>query len=184
MTPSQITRFQQFAFDHEARVDKQGRLIIYELPSNDGGGKYEVAGITERYDHGTVMQLVELIKAQSFKKAEQVCKDFYVANTNPVQAWSGVAALEFWFRDNMLNRGYTGALKTMQQAVGVDTDGHLGPLTARKLALKVKSPAKLLSDLRAATEWYENTFVGARPNLRKGLVNRWNDRLAFAQSFL
>ena len=43
----------------------------------------------------------ELIKAQSFKKAEQVCKDFYVANTNPVQAWSGVAALEFWFRDNI-----------------------------------------------------------------------------------
>jgi len=35
----------------EARRDKRnGHLVVYNLPKNDGGGRYEVAGINERYD--------------------------------------------------------------------------------------------------------------------------------------
>jgi hypothetical protein len=33
----------------EARRDSKGRLTVYILPEGDGGGKYEVAGINERY---------------------------------------------------------------------------------------------------------------------------------------
>jgi hypothetical protein len=34
----------------ESRRDCKGHLMVYILPAGDGGGRYEVGGINERYN--------------------------------------------------------------------------------------------------------------------------------------
>ncbi|MBB4379745.1 hypothetical protein SAMN05216573_11638 [Bradyrhizobium sp. Rc3b] len=52
----------------EARRDKQGRLTIYRLPADDGGGAYEVAGINERFHPEEARMLADLIEGATFKR--------------------------------------------------------------------------------------------------------------------
>jgi len=183
MNADQLQRFAGFVFDHEARKDKQGnRPALYELPANDGGGRYEIAGITERFDLETVTRLVKLIERKEFGIAQAVCRAYYVSNTNAVATWSPSPAIEFFLRDTAFNRGVRGAAKIAQMAVDTQVDGNVGPIT--RAALAKADPADLLVRLRAACEAYEDAVAGARPNLRKGLVNRWNERLEFAKTFL
>ena len=43
--------------DYEARRDAEGHLKVYHLPSGDGGGEREVAGINDRY-HPEALDLI------------------------------------------------------------------------------------------------------------------------------
>ena len=54
----------------EARRDAKGHLAVYNLPAGDGGGKYEVAGINDRYHKAEVDKLVALIRAAKYQEAE------------------------------------------------------------------------------------------------------------------
>jgi hypothetical protein len=183
MNAEHLQRFAVFVFDHEARKDKDGnRPAIYELPPNDGGGRYEIAGINERYDLETVTRLVKLIQRKEFGIAQAVCRAYYVSNTNAVATWSTSPAIEFFLRDTAFNRGVRGAAKIAQMAVDTQVDGNVGPIT--RAALAKADPLVLLGRLRIACANYEDAVAGARPNLRQGLINRWNDRLAFAKTFL
>jgi hypothetical protein len=49
-TPEQRMRMAKQIVDFEARRDKKGHLQVYKLPDWDGGGRYEVAGINEKYN--------------------------------------------------------------------------------------------------------------------------------------
>ena len=49
--------------EFEARRDAKGRLAVYALPAGDGGGRYEVAGINDRYHKAEVDHVVALIEA-------------------------------------------------------------------------------------------------------------------------
>lgn len=185
MNAKQLQQFSQWVFDHEARKDALGRLKVYELPANDGGGKYEVAGITERYDHDLCERLKRLIAQGEFTLAANACRSYYIDNTNAVATWSSVPAVECYLRDTMFNRGLKGAAMIVQIACGVAVDGKFGPITRGALTKLVEQDVQsALLELRKATEHYEDEHVGARPNLRKGLVNRWNDRLKLALSML
>lgn len=185
MNSPQLQRLALWIYDHEARKDQQGNLKVYTLPANDGGGAFEVAGITDRFDHEEVMKIIELVKAKSFIEAKQACCDYYITNTNPVATWCHVPCIEAFLRDTMFNRGGGGAAGVVQIAVGTKVDRAFGPVTKRALEdAATVSPANLLAALRGACDVYEDRFAGARPNLRRGLINRWNDRLAMAKSFL
>ena len=46
-TPQERLRIAESILNFEARRDRQGRLQVYKLPSGDGGGAFEVAGINE-----------------------------------------------------------------------------------------------------------------------------------------
>jgi hypothetical protein len=50
-TTANIPSHQHYTVYFEARRDKNGHLVVYDLPKNDGGGDYEVAGINLKYDH-------------------------------------------------------------------------------------------------------------------------------------
>ncbi|MGT2504264.1 hypothetical protein ACVOMS_32410 [Bradyrhizobium guangxiense] len=75
----------------EARRDKQGRLTIYKLPAEDGGGAYEVAGINERFHPEEARMLADLIEAGHFQEAERAACEIIATYTDGVSSWSRTA---------------------------------------------------------------------------------------------
>lgn len=165
----------------EARRDSQGHLAVYKLPANDGGGTYEVAGINDKYDPEEAVKLRALVQAGDFSKAEAEADEYICAYTDVAAGWTSSAGLEFYLRDCVFNRGPTGAAKILQMALGVGVDGRVGDQT--RGAIAKADPGELLGKLRAARERYEDIVAPGRPNLRAGLINRWNNSLEAAHKF-
>lgn len=177
--------------DFEARYNKDHHLEVYLLPANDGGGRYEVAGINEKYDGPEAAKLKAMIEARQFDAAETEAESYILANTNPAMLWTASAGVEFYLRDCVFNRGAGGAAKILQFAAGVSAswsdhkaiDGSIGPVSRKAIALFDARPGDLLTALRAARESYERNVVGYRANFWNGLVNRWNAALVIARSY-
>ncbi len=165
----------------EARRDAQGHLRVYILPAGDGGGRYEVAGINDRYHPREAARLRQLIDAARFDEAEDYAAEVIADYTDVVSKWTTVPEIEAYLRDSAFNRGPGGAAKILQMALGVTVVGGVGPETLGALRQAEKDPAKLLAALRVAREKYEMRVAGRREKFWKGLVNRWDNSLAFAQ---
>jgi len=165
----------------EARRDAQGHLRVYILPAGDGGGRYEIAGINDRYHPREAARLRQLIEAARFDEAENYAAEVIADYTDVVAKWTTVPEIEAYLRDSAFNRGPGGAAKILQMALGVTVDGGVGPETLGALRKAEKDPAKLLAALRVARERYEMRVAGRREKFWKGLVNRWDNSLAFAQ---
>lgn len=191
-TEANRERMGQLILDFEARRDNKGHLAIYPLPRNDGGGLYEVAGINDRYHPEEAAELAKLIHAGRYNDAEKRAREIIIEYTNPVAGWYQDPAVELFLRDTAFNRGpgaprtlkrsARGASAIFQHAVGVDVDGVVGPETLA--AAKKLAPKDLLAKLRESREWYERDVVGYRANLWRGLVNRWDNAKAAAETFI
>lgn len=174
----------QFILDCEARRE-HGRLAVYRLPSADGGGTFEVAGINDRYHPKMARLLRRLIEDQAYAKAETQALHYLAQYTDAVTHWTQVPALEVFLRDCCFNRGPKGALRILQLALDVADDSKFGPVTTAGLRHAEASPNRLLLDLRSARETYERRIappVGARAKFWPGLVSRWDKALAFAKT--
>jgi hypothetical protein len=165
----------------EARRDADGHLGVYSLPPSDGGGHYEVAGINERYHPEKATKLRDLINAGKHDEAERDAVEYIAQYTDVVSKWTTLPSIEAYLRDCVFNRGPGGAVKILQMALGVKVDGAIGSETLAALRKAEKDPVRLLVVLRVAREHYELRVVGRRPELWKGLANRWDKSLAFAQ---
>lgn len=175
--------------DFEARRDHAGHLMVYMLPANDGGGRYEVAGINEKYDGPMAAKLKAMVERGQFDAAETEAENYILQNTNPATSWTTNAGVESYLRDCVFNRGAKGAARILQHACGVsstwhdkDDDGQIGPKS--RGAIAAIAPADLLTKLRAAREAYERNIVGYRANFWNGLVSRWDKSLEVARSYL
>lgn len=169
----------------EARRDAQGRIAIYNLPSADGGGTFEVAGINDRYHPGVAKRLATLIRSGQHAAAETEAAAYIRSYTDVVKGWHPSLAVEAYLRDTCFNRGPGGAAKILQQACGAAPDGKVGPVTRARAA--VIPAAELLTALRTAREHYERRIappIKARAKFWKGLENRWDNALRFAQTLL
>ena len=185
-TPEQRLAMAKSIVDFEARRDSKRRLVVHKLLKEDGGGRYEVAGINERYNKDVCDELVALIESGQHTKAEALAIEYIASNTDVVVSWTRSTPIEAYLRDCAFNRGHAGSAKILQYALGVVMDGVVGPKTRAVIAVSEQDPGQLLNDLRDAREWYERNV--ARRNERsvfwKGLVNRWNNALKFARTFL
>ena len=107
----------------EARRDANGHLRVYNLPPSDGGGRYEVAGINERYDPEEAAKLRDLVNAGRYDEAERDAAEYIARYTDIVSKWTTVPSIEAYLRDCTFNRGPGGAAKILQMALGVKVDG-------------------------------------------------------------
>lgn len=169
----------------EARRDSFGRLRVYLLPPNDGGGAYEVAGINERYDPVMAKKLKVLIEEGAPQDAEVLATEYIARTTDPAATWTNLPAIEFFLRDTIFNRGVTGAAKILQAAAkAAPIDGAIGPISRAAVAYYEKKPLLFLARLRVARENYERDHVGTRDNFSAGLTNRWDNALEASATIL
>lgn len=184
-TPEQRLKMAATIINFEARRDKDKHLVVYDLPEGDGGGRYEVAGINEKYNKETCDRLVALVNAKKFDEAEALANEFIAGNTDVAGGWSRVPAIEFYLRDSVFNRGAKGGARILQRALGVADDGVVGDNTRKALAKAEQDPNALLARLRAAREQYERDVAHRDESNKfwKGLVNRWNNALTAAKTF-
>lgn len=164
----------------EARRDAKGYVAVYRLPSNDGGGSFEVCGINDRFHRAAANKL----KAMRPEDREEYCIQYILEYTDGVADLTKNIAIEAFLRDAAFNRGPTGAIKMLQDALNVQVDGKFGPKSRKALREWEKRPEELLKRLRAARESYEIKVAGRRANFWKGLVNRWNNNYRFALSLV
>lgn len=171
--------------DFEARRDSRGRIKVHYLDPDDGGGRYEVAGINERYHKEEADHLVALIRANRHEEAESFAAEFIATYTDGASRWCQTVAIEFYLRDCMFNRGPGGAAWIVQHAVGVVTDRRVGPITRAAIRSEERDPARLLVKLRTSREvWERKRGRDESSRYWRGLVNRWNKALRFAETFL
>jgi hypothetical protein len=172
MTSEQICKL---ILDWEARRDKQGRLKVYPLPSGDGGGSFEVAGINDRYHPVMARRLKALIEGGRHDDAEREVIAYLVQYTQPPASWAGNWRTELFLRDTAFNRGPRGAAIILQDALGVERDGKVGPVTIAALRKAEKDTPLLICKLRDSREAYERRVArrDERSKFWKGLVNRW-----------
>jgi peptidoglycan hydrolase-like protein with peptidoglycan-binding domain len=184
-TPEQRRRMAAAIVNFEARRDSKRHLMVYKLPEGDGGGRYEVAGINERYNKDTVDVLVSLIDQRRFDEAEALAADFIAQDTDRAASWTSVPALEFYLRDSVFNRGGGGAARILQRALGIADDGVVGAKTRAAMAAAESDPRALLAKLRGAREQYERDVAHRDESSKfwRGLVNRWNKAVDVAKTF-
>jgi hypothetical protein len=169
---SAMSRLQmaQWIVNQEARRDAQGRLKVYNLPANDGGGRFEVAGINERYDTAKCLQLVTMLNAGQYAAADREAAQYIALQTDAAAKWTHLPAAELFLRDTIFNRGLGGATKILQMALG----GVARSQIATAVLQAEQNPRLFIERLRAAREEYEWKVVGRRANFVAGLTNRWN----------
>lgn len=181
MTPREQARR---IVDYEARRDADGHLKIYRLPAGDGGGTREVAGINDRYHPEALDRIEKLLAEGRFDEAEDAAAEHIMRYTDPVVMLAAVPAVQFALRDCSFNRGPTGAVKILQEALGLPADGIAGPRTKEALREAEQDPGKLLRDLRSARERYERRTRDESSPFWKGLSNRWDRQHADSLSML
>jgi lysozyme family protein len=161
-----------------------GKLQVYKLPSGDGGGAFEVAGINERFHPAMANRLKRLIEAGSHAQAEREAADYIVEYTDRVRTWfpseKANPHIEFLLRDSAFNRGLKGAATILQLALGVATDGVIGPKSKAAFAKELEDPQRLAAGITKARETYERRTYPWKTSKRdesskfwKGLLNRW-----------
>lgn len=170
--------------DYEARRDARGHLKVYRLPEGDGGGEREVAGINDRYHPEVLNRIEQLLAEGKYTEAEDAAAEHIMRYTDPVAMLSQVPAIQFALRDMAFNRGPTGAVRILQDALGLPADGIAGPKTREALRITEGDPEQLLRDLRSARERYERRTRDESSPFWKGLSNRWDRQHADSRSMI
>jgi hypothetical protein len=180
---------------------KEGKLQMYKLPSGDGGGTWECAGINSKYHPQECAKLRGLIEGNAHQEAEHEAARYIEEYTRGVclffpspESAEENPAIEFLLMDAAFNRGLKGAATVLQIALGMpDIDGVVGPLTHREFARQLiePGPAEVLANLTKARETYERNTYSWKPNARdesskfwKGLSNRWASAHKVAGDFV
>ena len=164
--------------DFEARKDKDGNPIIYELPAGDMGGKYEVAGINDKYHPEAFKRISALPKEQRKAAAAEYIQGYTAPLVSQLPQ-----AIQPFAQDMAFNRGLGGATKYFQQGLNqlgqkVDVDSGIGPKTLS--AMGKVDPQMLMKAATKAQMDDEYRRAAANPDrvpLLPGMSNRTVSRL-------
>lgn len=157
----------------EGRRDSSGNLAVYNLPSGDMGGSYEVAGINDKFHPQAAATLRNMSPADREDFAAKYIEDY----TSPLTSKLPEAYRPF-FQDLAFNRGLAGATKFLQRAIGVKDDGLLGPKTLS--VLEQQNPRDVLRKTSLEQLNYERRLAEENPARKKflnGLEARIRNRL-------
>ena len=165
--------------DWEARKDAQGYPAVYKLPSGDMGGKYEVAGINDRY-HPEAYKAISSLPPQERAKAAAEYIQGYTAPLverlpQPLQPFT---------QDLAFNRGLGGATKYIQQGLNalgqkVSVDGGLGPKTLAAInQVEPRALMRAASDAQLQDEYKRAELDPNRKKFIPGLEARIRNRLS------
>jgi hypothetical protein len=165
--------------DFEARKDKAGNVDVYRLPKGDMGGRFEVAGINDRYHPEAFKRISSLPPEARAGAAAQYIKEY----TSPFVS-KLPSQIQPFAQDLAFNRGMGGATKYIQQGlnelgVKVEVDGKLGPQTLQ--AIQGVNPSSLMraaSNAQLNDEYRMAQRNPARKPLLRGLESRIRNRLA------
>ncbi len=161
-----------FTFNREARRDSQGRLSVYNPPSGDGGGAFEVAGITARYQRKEATRLKNLISQGKHSQAEAEAKRFFRKRASPFVKHASQKGLQLQLADTVHHRGEGGLRNILQMATGSKTKSY------SSLIKRLDSDPKALAKFNRARIQYERDKVdrgrSSRQKFRKGLMSRFN----------
>jgi len=163
----------------EGRTDRQGNLVVYNLPSGDGGGTYEIAGINNRYHPQAAKEIAALPPEQRALAAAKYVRAYTAPLVNQLPA-----EMQGFAQDLAFHRGLAGATRHIQQGLAdmgfdIRPDGVIGPKTLAALGqanlreVKKRAVVAYLEGERAKAE--------ANPQRRKflpGLENRARNLLA------
>lgn len=163
----------------EARRDKRGNLAVYNIPTGDMGGSFEVAGITDKYHP----QAFRAISSLPPERREEAAAEYIQQYTAPIVG-KMPNELQPFVQDMAFHRGAGGATKYIQQGlnslgVPVAVDGALGPKTLS--AISSVQPRELMRAASLAQLEDEKRMAERNPARKKfltGLENRIRNRLA------
>lgn len=173
--PGKYSDFADFMFESEARM-QDGKLQVYQPPSGDGGGAYEVAGITARYQPREAARLKAMIDAGQNDEAVTYAKDFYRKRAAPFTSLTQDKGLQLELADTVHHRGEGGLRRVLQRAAGSDSRDY-GELIG-KVSLDAFHKA------RQDYEWEEvDRGRESRKKFRRGLQNRFQKAYEAARSF-
>jgi hypothetical protein len=146
-------------------------------------GRPEIAGVTQKDHPQAYAALKSLLDQGKTAELTEAVISYYLTYTAPAQNWTDRAGPEFFLRDCILNRGPTGAAEILQDAVGVEVDGQVGPTTRGALAGFGSDAA--IDRLRASRERYEDRKYPQRRSSGQwqGMLNRWNKAQTQAKAF-
>ena len=174
--------------DLEARRNKAGHVVLYELPGNDGGGRYEIAGINSRY-HPEALGRIRGLPARDREKAAAEYIEEYTLKGTGLDKITLREGTRFAILDATFNRGAGGSAWIVQHALkalgySVNADMQWGPKTRAALEkADAEEPGEILGALHKWRERYEIEKVGKRDNFWTGLVSRWSKVLMIAREW-
>jgi len=164
--------FASFTFEREAQRDSKGRLKVFTPPSGDGGGAFEVAGITAKFQPKEAARLKSLIEAGNHDQAEREAKAFYAKRAAPFIKHTNNEGIKLQLADTVHHRGEGGLRKILQKATGSSSKSHA------QLISSLSNDPKALSKFNKARNDYEWNEIdrgrASRKKFRKGLQNRFN----------
>lgn len=163
----------------EARKDRQGNPIVYQLPAGDMGGKFEIAGINDRY-HPEAFKAISSLPAEERAEAAAEYIRSYTAPLvsqlpRPMQAFA---------QDLAFNRGLGGAARYIQQGLrslgqNVAVDGKVGPKTLAAInSVQPRALMQAASEAQRNDEYSKARANPARRALLPGLENRIRNRFS------
>lgn len=166
-------------------------LRVTRLPSGDGGGKWEIAGICDGIEPKEFNLIKSMLDRGDREAAWDECLRYVLANTEPLVA-KGVAgcyAIEFMLRDMTFNMGVAGTTKVVQRMLGIDIDGKWGKNTQAEWTDVILSREEMavLDLLDRACRARYRSIVKANPVKEKfltGWMNRCDARHAYALTLL
>lgn len=171
-----------FTFGVEAQRDSKGRLSVYAPPSGDGGGAFEVAGITAKHQPEEAARLRDMVNAGKTQEAEAAAKQFYRQRAAPYVRYTGNPGLQLQIADSVHHRGEGGLRRILQRATGSDAKDYEELIGALNEA---PDPLNAFHSARQDYEWEEvDRGRSSRKKFRKGLQNRFNKANAAARQLL
>jgi hypothetical protein len=166
-------------------------LRVTRLPSGDGGGTWEIAGICDGIEPKEFNLIKSMLDRGDREAAWDECLRYVLDNTEPLVA-KGVAGsypIEFMLRDMTFNMGVAGTTKVVQRMLDIGIDGKWGKNTQAKWTHAIQSwDEMVVLDLldRACRARY-HSIVRANPVKEKfltGWMNRCDARHAYALTLL